>query len=79
MRRRDPIDLEALRLESVQRSSGAILSIRNIGSITREKTGAATAPPSYAPLLGSSITTTITSRGRLAGAIPGAIPANSAT
>ncbi len=30
--------------------------------------GAATAPPSYSPLLGPSITTTITSRGRLAGA-----------
>ena len=51
--------------------SGGIFSMRKVLSMTLAKTGAATAPPKCPKsLLGSSIVTTVTNLGLLAGTIP---------
>src|SRR5574337_295453 len=52
------------------RLSGGMSSSRSAPLMTRANTGAATVAAKYWPRLGSRITTTVTSRGSLAGAIP---------
>ena len=54
----------------VMLASGEILSERSALAATLENTGAATCPPKYLPLLGSSIITAMMMRGSEAGASP---------
>ena len=50
--------------------SGGTPSMRRVCCTTWLNTGAATSPPKYLPLLGSSIITATTMRGLLIGAMP---------